>query len=31
MTEDTWRGLYWIGVAILTIAIWIGWGMAGMP
>ena len=31
MTEDTFLNLYWIGVVILAVAIWVGWGMAGMP
>jgi hypothetical protein len=31
MTEETLRGLYWIGVIVFAAAAWIGWGMGGMP
>ena len=31
MTEETALALCWVGLILFAGAIWIGWGMAGMP
>jgi hypothetical protein len=31
MTEETTLALYWFGVILFAVAVWIGWAKAGMP
>jgi hypothetical protein len=31
MTEETAVALYYVGLILFAAAIWIAWGMAGMP